>query len=87
MKTNPLANRRFSGDLEEVRKSTIEVLTKTFENVKSNAAFQTEEKKLVFFPDGIELISVVLKFSTLQGFDVEVKIAGAKGVGSLAPGA
>jgi hypothetical protein len=71
----PLANG--VGDVEE---STKAVLVAVFENLKNNANVKGEGPTRLFFPNGIELISLIVKVNLKDGVDVEIKIAGEKGV-------
>jgi len=64
----------------EVEKSTREVLTSVFESLKNNVGVKADGPTRLFFPNGIELISVIVKVNVKDGIDVEVKIAGEKGI-------
>ena len=67
-------------DVGTVEKSTRQVLDAVFENLKSNAGVKADGSTRLFFPNGIELISVVFKVNAKDGIDVEVKVAGEKGI-------
>ena len=79
---------RANDSIGDVEKSTRQVLAAVFENLKSNAAVKADGTTRLFFPNGIELISVIVKVNVKDGIDVELKIAGEKGIkGTLIEGA
>ena len=71
---------RSNDDVGSVEKSTRQVHAAVFENLKSNAGVKADGPTRLFFPNGIELISVIVKVNAKEGIDVEVKIAGEKGI-------
>ena len=52
---------RSNDDVGSVEKSTRQVLAAVFENLKSNAGVKADGPTRLFFPNGIELISVIVK--------------------------
>ncbi len=74
------ATLQYESDLSVIEKATTDVLKNVFENLKTQTAVKVEGSTRLFYPNGIELISVGLKFNLKDGFDVQVKIAGEKGV-------
>jgi hypothetical protein len=70
-------------DLEQVVKSSKEILEKSFEQLKSSASVKTDAERRFFFPDGIELIDVTVKANLKEGIHIGVKVAGPKGAGEL----
>jgi hypothetical protein len=62
------------GDVENSAKA---VLSNLFDNLKGNAAVLADQQTRLFFPNGIELIMITVKIGTI---DIELKIAGAKGI-------
>ena len=75
---------RSSGDIGDVEKATRDVLGAVFSNLKDSATVKAEGQTRLFFPNGIELISVTLKVNAKDGIDVEVKVAGEKGIKTVA---
>src|SRR5690349_15697767 len=75
---------RSSGDIGDVEKATRDVLGAVFNNLKDSATVKAEGQTRLFFPNGIELISVTLKVNAKDGVDVEVKVAGEKGIKMVA---
>jgi hypothetical protein len=57
-----------------------EVLIATFDELGGKAEPKDKEKPRLFFPNGIELISITVDVS---GIKVEIKVAGEKGVKGL----
>src|SRR5262249_23067582 len=55
-------------------------LDSVFEKLKNSAGIKGDGPVRLFFPNGIELISVALNVNAKDGIRVEVKIAGEKGV-------
>jgi hypothetical protein len=78
---------RSGDDVGAVEKSTRQVLAAVFENLKTSAGVKADGPTRLFFPNGIELISVVVKLNVKEGIDVEVKIAGEKGIKGAIDGA
>src|SRR5262245_13799203 len=73
---------RSGDDVVAVEKSTRQVIAALFENLKTNAGVPADGSTRLFFPNGIELISVIVKVNVKDGVDIEVKVAGEKGVKS-----
>ena len=61
----------------EVEKSANSVLSSIFDNLKANATVLGDQQPRLFFPNGIELITITVKIGTI---DIELEIAGAKGI-------
>jgi hypothetical protein len=74
-------------DLEQITKSSKEILEKFFQNLGASAAVKGEAGPRFFFPGGIELIDVTVTVNVKEGIKVQVKVAGEKGLKGTAASA
>ena len=72
-------------DVAAAENSTKQILSAVFDNLKTNAGVKVDGPVRLFFPNGIELISVIVKVNVQDGIDIEVKVAGEKGVKGSSP--
>ena len=70
---------RGPGGIAEVKDTATQVLEALFANLKAHAQVAADEPSRLFFPNGIELISVSVKVTPIE---ITLTVAGAKGVKS-----
>lgn len=66
--------------IKSARDGAKELLSTALKEFEKTARAEEGEKPRLFFPNGIELISIIVRVS---GVDVELKVAGKAGINSL----
>ena len=69
-----------SGNIGDVEKATAQILDRIFEKLSTHGIVKSDGPARLFFPNGIELIFAQVTVSPTTGINIEVKIAGEKGI-------